>query len=143
MTVSGIGTIFLLAAVGAMAQADSVKSVPDPNKRAELAVDRADRDLDAARQAWQGGDWTKAQSALAQMEQSAELADTSLEQTNKQPRNNRHYKTVELKLKNLIRRVDAFRLEVDYEQRDSVNSVETRLQELHDKILDAVMTKRR
>lgn len=133
----------LLLALAAAGQLESVKSEPDPNRRAELAVDAADRDLDTARKNWQAGDWTKAQSALDEMKQSAELANTSLEQTTKQPRNNHHYKTVELKLRNLIRRVDAFRLEVDYEQRDAVNEVETRLSELHDRILDAVMTKRK
>jgi hypothetical protein len=48
-----------------------------------------------------------------------------------------------MKLRNLIRRVDAFRLEVDYDQRDTVNQLETRLQDLHEKILDAVMTRRK
>ena len=145
MMAPAICAIFLLAGVSATAQPDAVKAEPDPNRRAELAVDQADHDLDAAREAWQAGDWDKTQLALKQMKESAELADTSLAETAKQkpPRNNRHYKTVEMKLKELIRRVDAFRLEVDFEQRDTVNVVETRLQELHDQILDAVMTKRR
>ncbi|MGA3027602.1 MAG: hypothetical protein ABSF98_22810 [Bryobacteraceae bacterium] len=144
MTAPAICAMFLLA-VASADQLDTVKSEPDLNRRAELAVDQADRDLDAARQSWQNGDWTKTQAALTNLKQAAELAGASLEQTDKQkaPRNNRHYKTVELKMRNLIRRVDAFRLEVDYDQRDAVNQVETRLQELHDKILDAVMTKRR
>ena len=143
MTTSGVCLIVLLAGVASAAQPDAAKSEPDLNRRAELAVDQADRNLDSARQAWQGGDWSKSQSALDELKKSAELADASLEQTRKQPRNNKHYKTVELKLRNLIRRVDAFRLEVDYEQRDAVNQVETRLQELHERILDAVMTRRR
>jgi hypothetical protein len=143
MNTLGICATLLLAAVAATAQLDAVKSEPDPNKRAELAVDQADRDLDAARQAWQNGDWTRTLAALTQMKESAELADASLEQTTRQPRNNRHYKTVEMKMRTLIRRVDDFRQEVDYEQRDAVKEAETRLQELHDKILDAVMTKKR
>jgi hypothetical protein len=144
-TTRGICLILLLAGIAAADQLDAVRSEPDPNRRAELAVDQADRDLDATRQAWQSDDWSKAQSALEEMKKAAELAYSSLQQTDKQkqPRNNRHYKTVELKMRNLIRRVDAFRLEVDYEQRDAVNQVETRLQELHDRILDAVMTRRR
>jgi hypothetical protein len=143
MTTPVILAILLLAGVANADHLDAVKSEPDPNRRAELAMDQADRDLDAARQAWQSGDWGRTQAALAQLKESAELAEASLEQTRKQPRNNKHYKTVELKLRNLIRRVDAFRLEVDYEQRDAVNQVETRLQELHDRILDAVMTRQR
>jgi hypothetical protein len=145
MTVPAICAIFLLAGGAALAQLDAVKAEPDPNRRAELAVDQADHDLDGAREAWQAGDWAKTQAALAELKESAELAEASLEQTNKlkPPRNNRHYKVVEMKMKELIRRVDAFRLEVDYEQRDTVNQVETRLQELHDQILEAVMTRRR
>src|SRR5271157_4163671 len=117
MTTSEICAVFLLAAVAGMARTDAVKSEADLNRRAELAVDQAERDLDAARQAWQGGDWTKTQSALAALKESAELAGTSLQQTKQPPRNNRHYKAVELKMKNLIRRIDGFRLEVDYDQR--------------------------
>lgn len=145
MTAPAICAIFLLAGIAAIAQVDPVKSEPDPNRRAELAVDQADHDLNAARAAWQAGDWDKTQAALNEMKESAELAGTSLALTTKQkpPRNNKHYKVVELKMTDLIRRVDAFRLEVDYEQRDAVNRVEARLQELHDQILDAVMTKRR
>jgi hypothetical protein len=138
-----ICAIFLLAGVVAAGQLDTVKAEPDLNRRAELAVDQADHALDAARKAWQDGDWSATESALAQLRDAAELSNASLEQTKQPPRNNRHYKTVEMKMRNLLRRVDAFRLEVDYDQRDAVNQVETRLQELHDKILDAVMTKRR
>jgi len=143
MTSVASAILLLLAAATAATQIDAVKSERDLDKRAEMAADLADRDFDAARQAWQAGDWTKTLSELNEMKESAELADTSLEQTTKQPRNNRHYKTVEMKLSNLIRRVDDFRQGVDYEQRDAVNRIETRLQELHDKILDAVMTRRR
>jgi len=133
----------LFAALAPAAQLDAVKSEPDLNKRAELAVDQADRDLDAARQAWQNGDWNKAVADLTDLRQSAELAETSLDDTRKPPRNNRHYKDVELKLRVLLRRLDGFRLEVDYDVREDVNRVETRVQEVHDQILDAVMTKRK
>lgn len=145
MRTAGVCLILLLADVVCAGQLDAVKAEADPNKRAELAADQADRDLDAARAAWQAGDWAKTQTALNELKDAAELASASLAETDKQqqPRNNRHYKTVEMKLRNLIRRVDAFRLEVDYDRRDAVNRVETRLQDLHDKILDAVMTKRR
>jgi len=134
---------FALSGIAGAAQLDTVKAEPDLNRRAELAVDQADHDLDAARTAWESGDWTKTQTELTEMKESADLAGTSLDQTKEAPRKNHHYKVVEMKLRELIRRVDAFRLEVDYEQRDTVNDVETRLQELHDRILDAVMTRRR
>jgi len=143
MRTGAFRTILLLAAGVATAQTDSVKTQPDPNKRAELAVDQADRDLGVAREDWRNGDWNAALSALDEVKQSAELANTSLGETTQPPRNNRHYKNVEVKFSNLIRKVDAFRLEVDYEQREAVNRIETRLQELHEHILDAVMTKRR
>jgi hypothetical protein len=136
--------LFLLAGLAlARADVDGVKSEPDLDKRAELAADEADRDLDAARQAWQNGDWNKAMAALNELEQLAELAQTSLEETKKPPRNNRHYKDVEMKLRVLLRRLDGFRLAVDYDVREDVNRIETRVQEVHDQILDAVMTKRK
>ncbi|HTP89740.1 MAG TPA: hypothetical protein VMJ34_22490 [Bryobacteraceae bacterium] len=135
--------VCLFLAFAGAAQLDEIKSEADPNRRAEMAVDAAGNELNDARESWNGGDWTKTQVSLSQMKDAVELADSSLEETGKQPRNNHHYKTVEIKLRNLIRRVDAFRLEVDYEQREAVNAVETRLQQVHDRILDAVMTKRK
>jgi len=135
--------LFLLVALASAADINGVKSEPDLNKRAELAADEADRDMDAARQAWQNGDWNKAMAALSELQQLAELAESSLEETNKPPRNNRHYKDVEMKLRVLLRRLDGFRLAVDYDVREDVNRIETRVQEVHDQILDAVMTKRK
>jgi len=136
--------LFLLAGfASASADVNGVKSEPDLDKRAELAADEADRDLDAARQAWQNGDWNKAMANLNELEQLTELARNSLEETKKPPRNNKHYKDVEMKLSVLLRRLDGFRLAVDYDVREDVNRVETRVQEVHDQILDAVMTKRK
>jgi hypothetical protein len=141
---SPAAALFLLAGLAfARPDLDGVKSEPDLDKRAELAADEAGRDLDAARQAWQNGDWNKALAALNELQQLADLAQTSLEETKKPPRNNRHYKDVEMKLRVLLRRLDGFRLAVDYDVREDVNRVETRVQEVHDQILDAVMTKRK
>jgi len=135
--------LVLLAVCFARADVNGVKSEPDLDKRAEQAADEADRDLDAARQAWQNGDWTRAMTDLNELEQLTELAQTSLEETKKPPRNNRHYKDVEMKLRALLRRLDGFRLAVDYDVREDVNRIEARVQEVHDQILDAVMTKRK
>ena len=140
---SPLPALVLLAGLTSAADLNGVKSEPDLNKRAELATDEADRDLDAARQAWQNGDWNKAMADLNELEQLTELAQTSLEETKKPPRNNRHYKDVELKLRVLLRRLDGFRLAVDYDVRGDVNRIETQVQEVHDQILDAVMTKRK
>ena len=143
MRLASAALVLLAGLALGRADVNGVKSEPDLDKRAELAADEAGRDLDAARQAWQNGDWNKAMAALNELEQLAELAQTSLQETKKPPRNNRHYKDVEMKLRVLLRRLDGFRLAVDYDVREDVNRIETRVQEVHDQILDAVMTKRK
>ncbi len=129
----------LLLASAARADLAPVKAIGDPNKRAESAVDHANQELDAARQAWDAGNWEGAQSALSELRESAELADASLKQSSGRPRNNKHYKRVELRLRDLIRRLDGFRNDVDYEHREEVGKTETRVQEVHDQVLAAIM----
>jgi hypothetical protein len=137
--------LFTLLSAGLAAFADlaPVKAIPDPNKRAEMAIDHAEQELGAARTAWNAGDWNAAAAALDELRASAELADSSLQQSSGQPRNNKHYKRIELRLRDLIRRIDGLRNDVDYDHREEVNKIETRVQEVHDEILAAIMTKRR
>ncbi len=132
----------LLAGGAARADLAAVKAVSDPNKRAEAAVDHANQELDAARQAWDAGNWAGTQAALSELRESAELADASLKQASGRPRNNKHYKRVELRLRDLIRRLDGFKNDVDYEHRDEVGKTEARVQDLHDQVLAAIMAGR-
>ena len=97
-----------------------MKSEPDAARRSELALSNADHEVDAARQAFQGGDLKAEQSALEELVDSVELSLESLHQSRQSPRKSKHYKRAELKLSALLRRLNSLRDEVDAEERPVV-----------------------
>lgn len=121
----------------------AAKAEPDPDRRSELALTNADQDIDAARQAWTGGDLQAMASALKDIRQSVELCSDSLHQSRENPRHSKYYKRSELKIMFLLRRLKTLRDDVDVENRDAVETVIHRLQEIHDELLTDIMTKRK
>jgi hypothetical protein len=133
-----------LAVVFFMLAADlsSVSAEPDLSKRSELALANADHQIDAAREAYRGGDLSKMNGALDEVRDSVNLSVESLEQTHKHARNNKYYKRAELKVRALMRRLSSFRDEVALEDRKLVEAVHQRLQEVHDKLIADIMSKK-
>ena len=130
----------LLLALGDMA---AVKSEPDPEKRSELALMNADRAIDAARQAYKDGDDQAAQSAIQEVGESVELSYDALVHAHKAPRKSKYYKSAELKVRALMRRLTSFRDEVSFESRQSVEAVIKKLSDVHDELLDGIMSKKK
>jgi len=119
------------------------RAEPDLNKRAELAMQNADAAMNQAGSAYEAGDSQKGAAALADLRASVELACDSLRETRKPARNNKYYKRVELNMRTLLRHLDDLSRAVSYDDRASVDAVQKRLQELHDQILIAIMSKRK
>ncbi|MGI8742911.1 MAG: hypothetical protein ACR2NN_10140 [Bryobacteraceae bacterium] len=120
----------------------ALKSEPDLEKRSELALANADRQVDAARDAYQGGDLKRMQAALEEIRDSVNLSAESLEQAHKKARNNKYYKRAELKVRALLRRLSGFHDEVSAEDRKEIEAVRQRLQEVHDQLLAQIMSKK-
>jgi hypothetical protein len=130
--------VFLMMA----ADLSSVTAEPDLQKRSELALANADHQIDAAREAYKGGDLTKMNGALDEVRDSVNLSVESLDQTHKHARNNKYYKRAELKVRALLRRLASFRDEVAVDERKQVDAVHQQLQEVHDKLIADIMSKK-
>jgi hypothetical protein len=135
--------ILVLALLLVFADITAVKSEPDLEKRSELALANADRAIDEARQAYNSGDDKAQQRALTEVQQSVEVCYDALEHTNKPPRKSKYYKNAELKVRALIRRLNSFREEAGFEARQSIDVVIKKLSEVHDQLIDDVMSRKR
>lgn len=122
---------------------NAVKAEPDLNKRAQLAMNNADQDLDAAKTAWAAGNADQARSAVGDIEASVRLAYDSLKATGSKPRNNKYYKRLELSTRELLRRLDAVRQDAPLDDRPDVEQVQKNVQDVHDQILQDIMSKRK
>jgi len=135
--------IFALALFFAFWDLGSVKSEPDLEKRSELALANADREIDEARKGYNAGDQKAAEAALDEVSQSVVLSYDALEHSHTAPRKSKYYKRAEQKLQGLIRRLSGFRDEVSFDSRQSVERVVNKLSEVHDQLITDIMSKKK
>ena len=133
----------VLALLIAFADITAVKAEPDLEKRSELALSNADRSIDEAREAYKSGDEKAEQAALMEVQESVEASYAALERTNKAPRRSKYYKNAELKVRALIRRLASFRDEVSFDTRQSVDAVIKKLSDVHDQLINDVMSRKK
>jgi hypothetical protein len=131
--------VFLLA----FADITAVKSEPDLEKRSELALANADHAIDEAKLAYTSGNDEAQKAALMEVQASVETSYEALERTNKAPRRSKYYKNAELKVRALMRRLASFREEVGFETRQSVDAVIKKLSDVHDQLINDVMSKKK
>lgn len=121
----------------------AVKSEPLLEKRAQRALDCAQEKLTEARKHYEMGDDAALTKALAETAEATEYALTSLEDMGKHPsRNVRHYKPAELRVRELLRRITTLRNDASIEQRPLVVECESRLNAVHEKLLEGVMSRK-
>jgi hypothetical protein len=134
----------LACAAPARADLKAAQAEPDLEKRSDLALANAPLALKAARQAYDAGDNAKAAAAVAEIEESVELAYKSLEQTGKNPRNHpKYFKKAEIETRDLLRRLDAFQQEMSFADRSMLDAVKARVQQVHDDLLVGLMEGKR
>jgi hypothetical protein len=119
-----------------------IQAEPRADKRAHAALDNADDALKEARDAYAGGDNAAASARLEEVEQSVELADSSLKQTGKNPsRSPKHFKYAELKTRDLLRKLNGFHDQMSVADRSVLDRVIGAVQDIHDALLDRIMGK--
>ena len=133
----------LALALLAFADIAAVKSEPDLERRSELALASADKEMDAARQAYNAGDEKAEQQALGEVRELVDVSYDALEHSNRAPRKSKYYKNAELKLNALLRRLNSFRDQVNVESRAAVEAVIKRVSDVHDEVLAAIMSKQK
>jgi len=134
---------FVMVLLLAFADITAVKSEPDLEKRSELALANADHAIDEARVAYTSGNDEAQKAALLEVQASVETSYEALERTNKAPRRSKYYKNAELKVRALMRRLASFREEVGFETRQSVDAVIKKLSDVHDQLINDVMSKKK
>lgn len=133
----------LLALVLAFVDLGALKSEPDLDRRSELALANSDREIDIARKAYSDGDDKAVDAALQEIQESVDISYDALEHTNKAPRKSKYYKSAELKVRALIRRLNSFRDEVSFDTRQHVDKVIKRLSDVHDELIESIMSKKK
>ena len=121
----------------------SIKLEPNLERRSELALDNANALLDAARSAFTSGESEKMEAALNQVGESVDLSFQSLDESGKNPRNNRFFKRAELRTRELMRRLEGLRDMVGLEDRAAVEKLRDRVADIHDKLLKSIMGKKK
>lgn len=115
---------------------DAVKNEPLPEKRYLLALDAAAKALVDS----------SLESGKAKLELAADLTEfalSSLEAMGKPAHKNAgNYKKAELRTRELLRRVDAIVKEASIDERPGLESAQNRINVVHEKVLDGVMSKK-
>jgi hypothetical protein len=136
----------LMLSGGGMAWAalDQARAEPNLEKRSKLALDNAGMALKAAREAYRGGDTAATVTEMKELEESVDLAYTSLTETGKNPRKSpRYFKQAEMATRELSRKLDDFQHEMSYNDRSSLDAVKTKVQQVHDDLLTGLMEGRK
>ena len=135
------GAVVVLGLVGASrADLDQAKAEPNLEKRSKLALDNAEQALKAAREAYDKGDTAQVAARAKEIGESVELANTSLQETGKNPRKSpKWFKRAEIVTRNLLRRLDSFQQEMSVADRPLLDAVKAKVQQVHDSLLLGVM----
>jgi hypothetical protein len=117
------------------------KNEPNLEKRSRLALGNGDQAISEAREAYGKGEMKTVESRLAEVRESVELAQTALAATGKKPgRSPGPYKYAETKSRELLKRLEGLKQEMDSSERPMVEPVQNRVQEIHDAWLDGILT---
>lgn len=117
----------------------AVKAEPDPVKRASRALDYAFEQLAEARKLTTGG---SAEALKTTAEQVAAGIDLMVDTFGQAKRRTGDLKKAELRLRDLIRRLETLRQDAPFEERPVIEAVETRARASNEKLLELVMEKR-
>ena len=133
---------FLLALLLA-ADLTSVKSEPNFEHRADLALRFAQESVTLAREAATAGDATKLKERLADVEAGALICQEALDATGKSARRSpKHFKHAELRLRELMRRLKGLSESAGVEDRDAIEATQKKVAEVHEHVLGEIMTKK-
>ena len=80
---------------------------------------------------------------LAELSESVEVSLDALQHAHGDPRKNKYYKRAELQLKALSRRLTGLRDEVGFELRPPVEAVLTKVSDVHDEVIAAIMSRKK
>jgi len=136
-----IAVVAALALAGA-ARADMKQALAEPNleKRSQLALNNAVAAYKTARAAYEKGENEQVAAGIAEIQESVDLAYTSLTQTGKDPRRSpKWFKKAEIDTRDLLKRLEAFDHEMSFSDRPMLEKVRAKVQQVHDDLLVGLM----
>ena len=135
--------IFALGTLALASDLAGVKAEPNLEKRSDRALENANSALDQARDAYTRGEYDESQTQLDEVGASVDLAYESLRQTGKDPRRSGKFKQAEMRLRELLRRLEGMRQMVSFTDRAAVDKLRDHVSAIHDNLLDGVMGRRK
>ena len=131
----------LLTASLTAADLQPARNEANLEKRSRLALTIADQAISEAREAYNKSDMKVTEARLGEVRESVELAQTALAATGKKPgRSPGPYKYAETKSRELLKRIEGLKQEMDSSDRSIIEPVQNRVQEIHDAWLDGILT---
>jgi hypothetical protein len=142
-TTMSVATLLIVGVVftGTLS-ADLQKAMAESNleKRSKLALENASEAFEAARADYEKGDGTRLAADIREIQDSVELAYTSLKDTGKDPRkHSKWFKRAEIETRDLLRHLDAFQRDMSFEDRPMLDKLKARVQKIHDDLLMGLM----
>jgi hypothetical protein len=120
------------------------RAEPNLEKRSKLALDNAAAMLQAAREAYRKDDNAGVSAAVDELQESVDLAFSSLNDTHKDPRRSpRWFKYAEIQTRGLLRKLDAFQQDMSFQDRPLLDKAKEDIQQAHDKLLLGLMEGKR
>jgi len=133
--------VALLASVGPL-HADLKRALAETNleKRSGLALENASAAYQKARASYEKGENEQVAAALAEVQESVDLAYTSLKATGKDARKNpKWFKRAEIETRLLSRKLDSFHDSMAFGDRTLMGNLRTIVQQVHDDVLHQLM----
>ncbi|MBX9603282.1 MAG: hypothetical protein K2X35_19920 [Bryobacteraceae bacterium] len=121
---------------------ESVKAEPNLEKRSEKAMANASAALAAVRARYEEGDLKATDAALAEVLESVEMARTSLLESGKNLRRSRSAKKAELGTRDLARKLGELKDRFSVDDRRTIEKVHARVTEIHDELLNGVLSRK-
>jgi len=117
------------------------KNEPNLEKRSRLALANADQAISEAREAYAVQNMKTTEAKLAEVRESVELAQAALTASGKKPgKSPGPYKYAETESRKLLRRLEGLKQEMDASDREVIEPVQNKVQEIHDAWLDGILT---
>ena len=132
---------YLIVPATPAADLQPAKNEPNLEKRSRLALANADQEVSEAREAYAVQNMKATESKLGEVRESVELAQAALIASGKKPgKSPGPYKYAETKSRELLRRLEGLKQEMDLADRAVIEPVQNRVQEIHDAWLDGILT---
>lgn len=136
----GASLLLLAFLAAAPPDLDSIRKEPKFEKRADLAIDFAERLAGQLSKMYDTAEWSEVQKRLEEVAQAAELSLAALRDSGKNARKSpKHFKRSELKSRSILRRLESFHTQVNFDDRAPVEAVIARVRKVQEALLHEIM----